>query len=226
MQNETPHFLGHRERVKAKFMQSGFKAFSDYEILELALFYAIPRRDVKPLAKSLIEMFGSLKQVFDADPSELQKAGLKENAAVFFSFVREFSKIYSYLKIKEGSSLSSPQDAVSFLSGVLSSQKTEKLCAVFLTAGNRVIDYREIEEGTVNKSVVIPRKIAEFALQFKASAAIMAHNHPGGNMTPSQCDIDATICVRNSLSAIDVALLDHIIISANSYFSFKEQNLL
>lgn len=222
-----PHYTGHRKRLKEKFSVSGFGSFADYEILEFVLTFALPRRDTKPLAKELIKKFGSLKQVFDANEDELKSvSGISGHSALFISFLRQFAALYSYLDIKSSASLSSPEALVNYLMSVLSGEKIEKFYAVLLNSGNKVIDCVELESGTVNKSVIMPRKVAEQALKFKASAVIVAHNHPGGTLKPSQNDIDATAAVKAALTAVDVSLLDHIIISGNAYFSFREYNLI
>lgn len=226
-ERSKPHYFGHRSRVKDKFMASGFDSFADYEILEFALFFAIERIDVKPLAKELIKKFGSIKQVLDADFDDLLNTpGLSRHSAIFLVFLREMAAYYSYLDIKDSKSLSSPEAVVDYLIAVLSGEKIEKFYVVLLDSGNKVIECKEIESGTVNKSVIFPRKIAEAALSNKASAVIIAHNHPGGTLKPSQNDIDATNAVKAALQTIDVAILDHIIVSGNKYFSFKEYNLI
>ncbi|AKL97770.1 RadC family protein [Endomicrobium proavitum] len=221
------HYLGHRQRLKEKFEKFGLSAFADYEILEFALTFVLPRKDVKPIAKELVKKFGSLKQVVDADANDLIKIkGLSSHSAAFISFLKQFAVIYCALHIKESKSLSSPEAVTDYLKTVLGGEKVEKLYAVFLNSGNKVIECKEIESGTVNKSVVIPRKVAQYALKVNAAAVILAHNHPGGSLKPSAPDIAATSAVKASLQSIDINLLDHIIISNNGYFSFKENALL
>jgi len=213
--------------MKDKFLASGFDSFADYEILEFALFFAIERIDTKPLAKELIKKFGSAKQVLDADVEDLMRfPGLSRHSAIFLTFLREMAGYYSYLDVKSSQVLGSPETVIDYLITVLSGEKIEKFYVVLLDPGNKVIECKEIESGTVNKSAVIPRKIAEAALSDKASAVIIAHNHPGGTLKPSQNDIDATAAVKEALKTIDVSLLDHIIISGNKYFSFREYNLI
>ncbi|MCL2485628.1 MAG: DNA repair protein RadC [Endomicrobia bacterium] len=220
-------YLGHRKRLKERFSEKNLKDFAGYEILEFALTFAIPRKDTKPLAKELIKKFGSLKQVLDASCEELQTVkGISEHTSLFISFLKQTALLYRYLEIKEGESLSSPQEVVNYLISALSGEKIEKFCAVMLNSGNKVIECVELEKGTVNKSVVMPRKIAEAALKYKSASVIIAHNHPGGTLKPSQNDIEATKAVYSALKSIDVALLDHIIISNGNYFSFKEYNLI
>ncbi|MCL2389956.1 MAG: DNA repair protein RadC [Endomicrobia bacterium] len=229
MNNRTvkPDYLGHRKRLKEKFKKKNLKDFADYEILEFALTFSIPQKDTKPLAKKLIKKFGSLKQVFDASFEELQTVkGISGHSSVFISFLRQTALLYRYLEIKESKNLSSPQEVVNYFVSALSGEKIEKFCAVMLNSGNKVIECVELEKGTVNKSVVMPRKVAEAALKYKAASVIVAHNHPGGTLKPSQNDIDATKSVYAALKTIDVSLLDHIIISNGNYFSFKEYNLI
>ncbi|MDR1695680.1 MAG: DNA repair protein RadC [Endomicrobium sp.] len=222
-----PAYLGHRKRLKEKFRETDLRSFADYEILEFALTFCMPRKDTKPLAKELIKKFGSLKQVFDASFEELQTVkGISGHSSVFISFLKSIALHYGYLEIKEGENLSSPRQAVNYFVSALSGEKIEKFCAVMLNSANKVIECVELEKGTVNRSVVIPRKIAEAALKYKAASVIVAHNHPGGTLKPSQNDIDATKSVHAALKTIDVSLLDHIIISNGSYFSFKEYNLI
>jgi len=224
---DKPHYFGHRKRIKDKFENFGLTVFGEYEILELALTFSIARKDVKPIAKELVKKFGGLKQVIDAKKEELESVkGISSHTSSFLLFLKQFVSAYLALNVKNGKSISSVSDIVDYLKSALGGEKVEKLYAVFLDSGNKVIDFQEIEKGTVNKSIIIPRKITELALKCSASALILAHNHPGGTLKPSQQDIDSTKSVCNSLKTVDIALLDHIIISGNAYFSFKECGLL
>ncbi|MCA6070150.1 MAG: DNA repair protein RadC [Endomicrobium sp.] len=224
---ESPHYIGHRDRLRIKFLTGGFDHLTDYEILELVLTYALPRKDVKILAKEMIDKFGNLKQVFDADIEELKQIkNISDYSAGFLFFLRKFTSLYLSLEIKEKDKLLSPLEVKNYLISSLSGEKIEKVYAIVLNAGNRVTDCLEIEKGTVNKSLLMPRKIAEIALNHKAAAIIIAHNHPGGNLKPSQNDIDITGVVKKALEAIEVSLLDHIVIANNNYFSFKEYGLI
>ena len=222
-----PHYLGHRYRLRKKFISGGFNNLADYEILELVLAYVLPRKDVKVLAKEMINKFGSLKQVFDADTDELKQIkGISDYSAEFLLFLKKFTSLYLSLDIKEKDRLLSPENVKDYLVSALSGEKIEKFYAIILNSGNRVTDCLEIESGTVNKSLLIPRKIAEIALKHRAASIVIAHNHPGGTLKPSQSDINATAAVKKSLESIEISLLDHIIISNNNYFSFKEYNLI
>jgi len=221
------HYLGHRKRIKDKFENFGLAAFEEYEVLELALTFAIARKDVKPIAKELIKKFGGLKRVVDAKKEDIENVkGISSHTSSFILFLRQFVSVYLALNVKNNKPISGVSGIVDYLKSALGGEKVEKLYAVFLDSGNKVIDLQEIEKGTVNKSVIIPRKITEIALKCGASALILAHNHPGGTLKPSQQDIDSTKSVCNALRTVDISLLDHIIISGNGYFSFKEYGLL
>jgi DNA repair protein RadC len=218
---------GHRLRVKEKFLQNGFSGWQEYEILEFALFFAFSQKDTKELAKKLIEEFGSLRQVVDADFTNLSKmSGIGRHCAVFINFLRKFAGIYFQLKIQSSKALLSTIEAVNYLSSSIGGEKVEKFCVLILSSANKVTQCIELETGTVNASPVIPRKIAETALKYKAVSIIIAHNHPGGNLKPSQNDINDTIAVKKALEAIDVSLLDHIIVCNEKHFSFKDYGLL
>ncbi|MDR0977751.1 MAG: DNA repair protein RadC [Endomicrobium sp.] len=221
------YYLGHRSRLRERFLKTGFKGFADYEILELILTYVIPRKDVKPQAKALIEEFGSLKQVLDADMADLKKTkNLSDYSAGFLVFLKKFCSLYLLLDIKYQKKVDSADAVKDFLISSLSGEKVEKVYVLTLDSGNRIISCKELESGTVNKSVIIPRKITETALHVKASSIIIAHNHPGGTLAPSQSDIAATISVQKALDTVEVILLDHVIVAGSSYFSFREHNLI
>ncbi|MDR3256153.1 MAG: DNA repair protein RadC [Endomicrobium sp.] len=221
------HYLGHRNRLRKKFISMGFDNLADYEILELALTYVLPRKDVKVLAKEMISKFGSLKQVFDADIDDLKQIkNISDYSAQFILFLKEFTSLYLSLDIKERDRLSSPKSVTDYLISTLSGEKIEKIYTIILNSGNRVTDCLEIESGTVNQSPLIPRKIAETALKYKAVSVIIAHNHPGGTLKPSQNDINATVAVKKALESIEVSLLDHIIVANNNFFSFKDYGLI
>ncbi|MDR3113803.1 MAG: DNA repair protein RadC [Endomicrobium sp.] len=211
-----------------KFLESGLDAFADYEILEFALIYALPRKDVKPIAKELIKKFGSLKGVVDAQTCELAEvSGLKDYSAALLKLLKSFAVLYSSLEIKESDSISSPEAALNYLKARLSGESKEKFCAIFLNSANKVLNFSEISKGTINKSAIFPREIAELAIASKAASVIISHNHPAGTTDPSKNDIISTQSVKNALKTLDIELLDHIIISSSGgYFSFKENALI
>jgi DNA repair protein RadC len=221
------HYIGHRDRLRKRFVSGGFSNLAEYEILELILSYVLPRKDLKVLAKGLIERFGSLKQVIDANQDDLKQIkNISDYSAGFLFFLKKFASLYSHLDIKEKDKLLSPVKVRNYLVSTLSGEKIEKVYIIILNSSCRVTDCLEVEKGTVNKSLFIPRKIAEIALKYNAASIIIAHNHPGGILKPSQVDIDATVSVKKALDSIEVSLLDHVIVSNNKYFSFMEYNLI
>ena len=230
MQKNTD-LLGHRQRVKERFLKTGFDNWQDYEILELVLFYCIPRKDTKQTAKDLLKKFGSLKEIINADYDELLKFikdidGVGPNTAFFLHFLKNFSVKYSEFKMKEKEKVSSPQEVVNFLRNRIGTSEEEKMYEVFFNASNKVLGFKEISEGTVARSAVYPGKIAREALLTNARSVVIAHNHPGGVCKPSQNDIIATEAVQKALKAVEVILLDHIIVTASDFYSFKDNGLI
>jgi len=236
--NERKRFMsknndvkGHRQRAKERFLKTGFDNWQDYEILEFALFFVIPRKDTKQIAKDLIKKFGSLKDLINTDFDTLTEAfkkikGVSVNTAFFFYFLKNFSIKYSEFKMKEKEKISSPQEVVNFLKNSIGTCNEEKMYSVFFNASNKVLDFKEISEGTVSRSAVYPGKIAREALLTNARSVIIAHNHPGGVCKPSQNDIIATEAVQKALKAVEVVLLDHIIVTASDFYSFKDNGLI
>lgn len=223
--------LGHRKRVKENFLKTKFNSWHDYEILELALFFVIPRKDTKSIAKELIKKFGSLKEVLTADYEEMNEFfkhidGVGKNTAFFFYFLKNISIKYSEFKIKEKKQLSSPSDVVEFLKNYIGTLSEEKMVAIFLNASNKVICYDDISDGTVARSAVYPSKIVKKAVPIDARSVIVAHNHPGGICKPSQNDIIATEAVQKALKAVEIVLLDHIIVTSSDFYSFKDNGLI
>ncbi len=225
--------FGHRERVKEKFLNTKFDNWADYEILEFVLFFALPQKDTKQIAKKLIEKFGSLKEVLQSDFEELNKTfesmkgtGVGRHTALFLYFLKCFSIKYSEFKVKEKEKLSSPQEVVTFLKNVMDACDKEKMYAVFLNASNKVLDVKIISEGSIGRSAVYPGQIAKLSLILNARSVIVSHNHPGGVCKPSQNDIIATQAIQNALKTVEVVLLDHIIVTNSDYYSFKDNGLI
>jgi DNA repair protein RadC len=199
------------------------RALQENEVLKQLLDFAGARK--KSQAEKLIEEFGSLKEVLDAEPEALSKF-VSDKESSLINFVRECATLYLYLQIKEKPILSSPKLVSDYLSAQIGSSKIERLYALLLNNSNCLIKSVEIEVGTVNKAVIQPRRIAEIALFNHSSAMILAHNHPSGTLKPSQDDIDSTRTVKEALKTVDILLHDHIIIAQNDYFSFREFGLI
>ncbi len=231
-ENEIKKYTaGHRERLKEKFLKTNFDGWHEYEILEFALFFVLPYKDTKPIAKKLIEKFGSLKEILNADYNELHTAlkdikGAGKHTVTFLSFLKYFSIKYSELKIKEKDFFSCSDDVSKFLRNLIGTSEKEKMCAVFMNSSGDVLGHKIISEGTVGRSAIYPGEIARQALILNSRSVIISHNHPGGGCKPSEKDIVATKLVNNALDLIDVVLLDHIIVTADGSYSFKENGLL
>ena len=223
-----PDYLGHRQRIRQKYQKSRFDNCHDYEILELILTYAIPRRDTKPIAKALLRKFKSVRGVFDAEIEALNTVnGIGANAATLINLFKEVVSLYLLENLLEQENIiSSPKAVYNYLQASLRGAKDEIFKAIFLNTANRPVKAETIHVGTVNKAVVYPRKVVEYALKNKAVSVILAHNHPGGSLTPSEDDKNITQALIKALGTVDVNVLDHIIIGTEGYFSFKEHRLI
>jgi len=224
---EKPHYLRHRERLRERFLKTGFVGFKEYETLELLLTWAIPRRDVKPLAKDLIKTFGGLKGVVDASHEQLiSVSGIKDRTATFIRSLKELIVVYQRSRLREGRQISSTGELLDYLGSAMSGLKDEQFRAVFLNSRNEIIADEVIHEGTVNQSAVYPRKVMERALHNNATAVIFVHNHPGGQCKPSPQDIKLTKELVRVAQSLQIAVHDHLIICKDSYFSFLERGMM
>jgi len=225
--SDTPHYKDHRQRLKKKFSESGVDAFHDYEVLELLLSYAIPLKDVKPLAKELISRFGSLKGIMDAEKDSLEKVkGIGPHTAILIKLIKETGTIYLKEKAKEKPQITCTSELLDYCKTYMGGLKDERFCVIYLDAQNRMTDIETIQEGIVNQAVVYPRKVLENALKKKASAVILVHNHPSGHVKPSDADIRLTKTIQETAKILDIIVHDHIIIGENRFFSFREEGLI
>jgi len=224
---DDPHHLGHRDRLKARFERAGIAGLQDYEILEIILFYALPRKDVKPLAKELMKRFGSLKGVLDAGHEALKDIpGIGRHTAVLFSIVRDLGSLYLRQRAEEHEQISSTKELIDYCLSSMGGLKDEHFAVIYLNARNRIIKVETIQEGIVNQAVVYPRKVLEKALKHKASAIILVHNHPSGHVRPSDADIRLTRVLQDAARVMDIVLHDHLIVGENRFFSFREEGIL
>ena len=217
---------GHRNRVRERYLNAGLDTFQDYEALELLLFYAIPRKDTKSTAKNLISRFGSLPAVLDATLEELTEAGLSPNAAILLKLVPDMNRYYAVKTDGAGQKVHSTSDAGRILCAMFRHEQTESVRLLCLNAGGKVLKLALLNEGDINAVHFSVRKIVETALSAKAVSVILAHNHPGGTLTPSREDLDATNSAKAALSTVGIQLLDHLIISGDSYCSLREEGYL
>ena len=222
-----PHYAGHRDRLRQRFLLAGPESLADYELLELLLFAAIPRRDVKPLAKKLLAQFGSFGAVLAADPVQLERRGglgpgavttLKAVSAAAIRMLRE--------DIAERPILSSWDRLLNYLQVAMKYEKAEQFRLLFLDRKNALIADEVQQRGTVDHAPVYPREVVRRALDLHASALILVHNHPSGDPAPSKADIDITKKLVNAAAAVNLIVHDHLIIGRSGHTSFKTLGLL
>ena len=225
---------GHRERVRKKFLENGFNGLEDYEVLELLLFYVIPRKDTKAIAKELIKRFKTLANVLKADTLELKTVnGLGDVAITFLKMMGALpEKIYED-KLKNQKLIKDDKNKItdkevflSFLRNKIGYEDVEKFYVIYLSSSNEVIAFEESSSGTLDRSSIYPREIYKRVIMENAKSIIIAHNHPSGNTCPSKCDIDITNEIAKGLKNFGALLLEHIIITRDSYFSFLEEGLI
>jgi len=218
---------GHRQRLKLKYLTAGIEAFHDYEVVELLLTYAIPRRDIKPLAKELLARFGSIKGIIDAEPGELKKVdGISEHTAILFKLFKEASTLYLQQKAREKPQISCTSELINFCRTTLGGKKDEEFWVIYLDVQNQIIEFEALQKGTVNQATVYPRQVLENALRRKASALILVHNHPSGHVRPSEADIRITRVINETAKMLDINVHDHMIIGEDRFFSFREEGMM
>ncbi|MFH1714989.1 MAG: DNA repair protein RadC [Elusimicrobiota bacterium] len=215
--------IGHRKRIKEKYLKKGIAGWHDYEVLELLLTYAIPQKDTKPIAKRLLSKFKTFDSVLTADIKELQKVtGIAEHSAILLKLFKDIAEKFLEKRIIDVDILSSPNNVYDYLKIIMKGKKNEEFFVLFLDSKNHVIASEQLQTGTVNESVIYPRNIVERALLNHAVSVIIAHNHPSGLTEPSADDMKATEAVKQALKTVDISLIDHIIVGAGSYYSFME----
>ena len=222
MPTDKPSYLGHRERIRAKFAASGLAPLADHEVLELLLTYAIARRDTKPLAWALIKQFGSLGKVLDADPAALAAVkGVGKGTASFLKLVRALFTRYSLEELRQSAIIRSPEQVVKYCKASLAGRSEECLELIYLSVRNTVIRAETVALGLIDRVSISPRKIVECTLAAKASAVILVHNNPSGDVTPSLEDILLTQEVVEAARLLGISVYDHIIVGRQAYYSLK-----
>lgn len=220
--------IGHRERLKKRFTRNQLRSLSDYEILELALFYLFKRRDTKILAKSLLKHCKSIPDVFFADATELEEIpGIGPAVTMYLRVLSDlFSRCCLPIDRKNVHVITNWISVLQYCRLVMGLQKTESFRGLFIGRGGNLIADELIEKGTIDKVSAYPREVARLALVYSASAVLIVHNHPSGQSSPSEDDILVTNQIEDALKSIAVSLYDHLIMTANEYFSFRLHNLL
>ncbi len=224
---ELPSYLGHRRRLKEKYASSGANALKDYELLELLLSFSIPHRDTKPYAKKLLSVFKNVRSVLEADLNSLRVLGeLPPQSALQLKAVGDLGRLARSEEFKRGRVIAGPEDVVSFLREQIGSRPREVFAAVFLDHRNHLLSFDALQEGTVDHTAVYPREILKRALDLHATGLILAHNHPGGSLEPSEGDQQLTRQVATAARAMGVTVHDHLILTAEGHFSFRQTGLL
>ncbi len=224
---ENFHYLGHRKRMKDKSMSSDMSVLTDYEIMELLLFFAIPRKDVKPLAKNMLKIFSSFNNILSAEKEDLLGFDdVNTNTIVLLKTIKEILNRIFKERVKGKNVVSSWSELMDYLIMNMSYLKIEYFRVLFLNKKNVLISDDIISKGTVDESYVYPRELIKKAILYGATAIILVHNHPGNTTNPSKADIALTKQIRDSCKIVNIELHDHVIISNNRYYSFKENYLL
>ena len=224
---EAPHYYGHRERLRSRFLEAGSDALSDYEMLELVLFRALPRRDVKPLAKKLIETFGSFNEVIAAPLSRLGEVkGLGEAAIAELKIVQAAANRLAKGAFKGRKVLSSWSAVLDYCRAAMAFADKEQFRILFLDNRNRLIADEVQQTGTVDHTPVYPREVVKRALELSATAIVLVHNHPSGDPTPSRADIQMTQSIQEIAKPLGISLHDHIIVGKEGHASLKGLRLI
>jgi DNA repair protein RadC len=222
-----PHHLGHRDRLRRRALAGGPGALPDYELLELLLFRSMPRRDVKPLAKALIERFGGLAGVLAAPIADLTALpGMGEQVALDLKLTHEATLRIGRGALGKRPAISSWSALLGYVRAALAHEPREQFRVLFLDRKNQLIADEMLGQGTVDHAPVYPREVARRALELSASALILVHNHPSGDPTPSSADIDMTRQIVDAVRALKIAVHDHLVVGRDGVASFKALGLM
>ena len=223
----SPHYHGHRERLRGRFREAGPDAVSDYELLELVLFRAIPQRDIKPLAKQLIAKFGSFGEVVAAPPARLAETkGMGDAAITELKIVHAAASRLARGQMRKRPVLSSWSNVLDYCRTTMAYEDKEQFRLLFLDKRNQLIADEVQQKGTVDHTPVYPREVVKRALELSATALILVHNHPSGDPTPSRADIQMTQAIVDVAKPLGISVHDHIIVGKEGHVSFKGLKLI
>ena len=218
---------GHRDRLRDQVLKHGLDTLNDVNVLELVLFYALPRINTNEVAHALLDRFGGLEAVFNASIEELQTVpGVGPPTALFISLFRQLPRRFEINRTRSMKTITSPEDAGAYFLPRLRGETNEKLFLLCLDTQKRMLDCVEIASGSINDVQVSIRKIAETAIKSRASSVILAHNHPDGTARPSKEDELTTRSIANALHLLNIPVVDHIVVGADEYISFAKSGLL
>ncbi len=222
----APHYHGHRGRVRERVLKAGAESLPDYELLELLLFHAIERIDTKPLAKRLLERFGTLGDVFAAEPGQLREFDIDQRTLVLFRALRETARRLAERKVKDMPVLTNWQQLIDYCHTALAHEKTEQFRILFLDRKNVLIADEVQQRGTIDHTPVYPREVVKRALAHNAAALILVHNHPSGDPKPSRDDIEVTREIGKAAEALGISIHDHLVVGRKGHASFRSLGLL
>lgn len=227
MEDKNIH-KGHRDRMKRKFMENGLEALEEHEILELLLYYSIARRDTNPIGHKLLNRFGNLSGVFDANYDLLTSIdGISEHSAILIKLIPQLAKSYLESKqTKDAVSFKTKDNVYDFCKMLFVGKLAEEFYVICLDKRSKVIEHQKVSSGIVDETPINMRRLVDIILKSNACAVILTHNHPSGTSLPSKSDISATSTIKSVLDGLGVILLDHIIVSSTDASSFAEMSLL
>jgi DNA repair protein RadC len=223
------HYYGHRQRLRERFLKSGFEGLADYEVVELILTLAIPRSDVKQPAKALIARFGNLRGILDAPVEELRAVpGVGNVTPVALQIIKAAATLYLQQSGEGRDLFADPARLSEFWRMRIGALQNEVFEVAYLDSGYRLLrdGVERLEEGTIDRAAVYPRKVIEAALKRGAAAVVLAHNHPNANLTPSEHDKVLTRAIVLAAETVHLKVVDHLIVSAEDTFSFRKAGLL
>jgi DNA repair protein RadC len=222
----APHYHGHRERLRQRLIDAGAERLPDYELLELILFAANPRGDVKPLAKALLERFGGFAATVSAEVEALAAAGLGPAGIAAVKAVREAALRLMRAELRQAPVIGSWDKLIDYCSAQIAHGKVEEFHVLFLDRKNMLMCHERQQRGTIDHTPVYTREVVKRALELGASALILVHNHPSGDPTPSKADIAVTQEIKKASALLGLTLHDHVIIGRNRYASLRELGLI
>ena len=229
MTEENPDYLGHRARLKERFLKGNGRDMADYELLELLLTYAIPRRDVKPLAKKMLQSFGTLAEVVAAPDYRLKDIkGIKDSTLILLKLLKVVSERLSWQNLASDDKpiIFSMDSLIEYCRTSIAYSDVEELYLIYLDSDLHIIDKELFQKGSVSSVTASPREIIKHALHIGSTNIIMVHNHPSGSPRPSENDLKLTRMIEEACLTVNIKMQDHLIITKSDYFSFLEHQLL
>lgn len=227
--NQNPHYIGHRQRLRERFLKSGFAGMADHEVIEILLTLALPRKDVKKPAKNLLTRFGNLQGILDASVDDLRTIkGIGEVAPTAFRIIKEAANLYLQQKAEQENCFAAHETMVEFWRSRLGGLKHEVFEVAYLDSGYRLLrdGVDRIEEGTIDRVTIYPRVVMEAAIKKGSAILVIAHNHPNGNVRPSEQDKNITRALSLAAETLQIKIHDHLIVSLDEVFSFRKAGLL